>query len=258
MDEHAWWQRYIIDGFRRGAARAFDDTRPQVREWQESAEAQQRLAWYNGTREEFLRSSFNWPVSQEKVKLLASRTFTDLKGVTDSMAARISHTLVDGLTKGDNPRVIGKALVKEVSVGKVRSQTIARTEIIRTHAEGQLDAFDRLGVTEVGVMSEWLTAGDDHVCKLCHPLEGVVLKVSEARGLLPRHPNCRCAWTPANLGEDQSNQKRSRKSIFGAFKSSYRAEMPKTKERTLQEQIDLSPWGAADKKISKTRPESPV
>ena len=130
VDENAWWASYIADGFRRGAARAFDDTRPQVREWQESAEAQQRLAWYNGTREEFLRSSFNWPVSQEKVKLLASRTFTDLKGVTDSMAARISHTLVDGLTKGDNPRVIGKALAKEVSVGKVRSQTIARTECL--------------------------------------------------------------------------------------------------------------------------------
>jgi len=190
LDENAWWNRYIVDGFRRGAARAFDDTRPQVREWQDSPEAKRRLSFYNGTREEFLRSSFNWPTSREKVKLLASRTFTDLKGVTDGMAARISHTLVDGLTKGDNPRVIAKELAKNVNVGKVRAQTIARTEVIRTHAEGQLQAFEQLGVTEVGVMAEWSTAQDDRVCDVCQPLDGVVLKVSEATGLLPRHPNC--------------------------------------------------------------------
>ena len=51
-----------------------------------------------------------------------------VKGVTDATAARIAHTLVDGLTKGDNPREIGRALAKEVNVGKVRAQTIARTE----------------------------------------------------------------------------------------------------------------------------------
>lgn len=196
LDENAWWNRYIMDGFRRGAARAFDDTRPQVREWQDSPEAKQRLDFYNGTREEFLRSSFNWPTSREKVKLLASRTFTDLKGVTDGMAARISHTLVDGLTKGDNPRVIARELARAVNVGKVRSQAIARTEIIRTHAEGQLQAFVNLGVTEVGVMAEWLTAEDSRVCPQCKPLDGMVMKVGEATGLLPRHPNCLIGSTP--------------------------------------------------------------
>ncbi len=190
LDEHAWWNRYIMDGFRRGAARAFDDTRPQVKEWQDSPEAKQRLDFYNGTREEFLRSSFNWPVSKEKVKLLASRTFTDLKGVTDGMAARISHTLVDGLTKGDNPRVIARELAKNVNISKTRAVVIARTEVIRTHAEGQLDAFQRMGVTHVGVMAEWLTAEDERVCPKCKSLNGVVLKVEEATGLLPRHPNC--------------------------------------------------------------------
>jgi SPP1 gp7 family putative phage head morphogenesis protein len=245
LDENAWWNQYIMDGFRRGAARAFDDTRPQVREWQDSPEAKQRLSFYNGTREEFLRSSFNWPTSREKVKLLASRTFTDLKGVTDGMAARISHTLVDGLTKGDNPKVIARDLAKNVSVGKVRAQAIARTEIIRTHAEGQLDAFERMGVTEVGVMAEWLTAEDDRVCPKCQSLNGVVLKVEEARGLLPRHPSCRCCWTPANVGEDESNQKRSKVSIERAISKSY-----------SKEDSNKSSWGGADKIISKVRPKS--
>jgi len=252
LDEHAWWGRYILDGFRRGAARAFDDVRPEAKErmgWTKP------LGWYQGTREEFLRSAFYHPVSKEKVQLLTSRTFTDLKGVTDGMASRISHALVDGLTRGENPRVIGRELAKQVDVSKARAQTIARTEIIRTHAEGQLDAFEHMGVTEVGVMAEWSTAEDARVCELCRPLDGVVMKTTEARGLLPRHPNCRCAWVPANVGEDESKQRRTRASIGRAIDESYRAEMPKRTKRTLEEQKKASPWGAADKNISKQRPK---
>jgi len=130
---------------------------------------------------------------------------------------------------------------------------VARTEIIRTHAEGQLDAFERLGVTEVGVMAEWITADDERVCPLCKSLDGVVLKVKEARGLLPRHTNCRCAWTPANVGEDESKQKRSKSAIQKAIDASYGAESSK---RTIAEQKLLSSWGGADKLISKKRPES--
>jgi len=252
LDEQSWWHKYIVEGWKKGAGRAFDDSRPQVREWQDTPEAKQRLDFYNGTREEFLRSSFNHPASREKVKLLASRTFTDLKGVTDQMAARISHTLVDGLTKGDNPRVIARELAKQVDVSKSRAQTIARTEIIRVHAEGQLDAFERMGVTELGVMAEWSTAEDARVCKLCRPLDGVVLKVEEAHGLLPRHVNCRCAFVPANLGEDESKQKRTSGSIQRAIDASYKAEAGK---RTLAEQKAKSRWGAADKTIAKARPK---
>jgi SPP1 gp7 family putative phage head morphogenesis protein len=188
LDEHAWWNRYIMEGFRKGAARAFDDTRPQVR----AAMGRDQEAvrdFYAGTKDEFLRSSFNLPVPREKVKILASRTFTDLKGVTDGMAAKISHSLVDGLIKGDNPRAIARELAKAVDFSRARAETVSRTEIIRCHAEGQLDAFERLGVTEVGVMAEWATAHDARVCPLCRPLDGMVMKVGEATGLLPRHPN---------------------------------------------------------------------
>lgn len=256
IDENAWWNRYIMEGFKKGAGRAFDDTRPQVREWQNTPEARQRLDFYNGTREEFLRSSFNWPTSREKIKLLASRTYTDLKGVTEGMAARISHSLVDGLTKGDSPRTIARQLSKDVDISRGRAETIARTEIIRTHAEGQLDAFEKLGVTAVGVMAEWSTAEDDRVCPLCQPLDGMVMKVQEARGLLPRHPNCRCAWVPASVGEDEKKQKRSKSAIELAIEKSYEAELPSTSKRTIAEQKKLSQWGGTDKMISKKRPQS--
>jgi SPP1 gp7 family putative phage head morphogenesis protein len=254
-DENAWWNKYIMEGFKKGTARAFDDTRPQVKAAMQK-DQQAVSDFYAGTKDEFLRSSFNWPTSREKVKLLASRTYTDLKGVTEGMSARISHDLVDGLTKGDSPLTIARQLSKDVDISRSRAETIARTEIIRTHAEGQLDAFEKLGVTAVGVMAEWSTAEDDRVCPLCQPLDGTVLKVQEARGLLPRHPNCRCAWIPANVGEDEKEQKRSKSVIELAIEKSYQAELPSTSKRTIAEQKKLSRWGGADKVISKKRPKS--
>ena len=113
-----------------------------------------------------------------------------------------------------------------------------------------------MGVTEVGVAAEWLTAEDDRVCDSCDELNGVVLTVDEAHGLLPRHPGCRCAWVAANVGEDEEDQIRGKKNIERAFDASYRAEMPKTSKRTLAEQKAMSSWGADDKTISKARPVS--
>jgi len=42
------------------------------------------------------------------------------------------------------------------------------------------------------------TAGDDRVCIVCQDIsaEGPYT-LAEAQGLLPAHPNCRCAWVPA-------------------------------------------------------------
>src|SRR5207253_1738755 len=37
---------------------------------------------------------------------------------------------------------------------------------------------------------EWLGTPDDKICPACSALQGIVLKVKEAHGLIPRHPNC--------------------------------------------------------------------
>lgn len=91
---------------------------------------------------------------------------------------------------------------------------------IRAHAEGQLDSFKTLGVEEVGVAVEWATANDDKVCPKCQSLEGIVLKIDEARGLLPRHPGCRCAWIPANVGEVSDAQTRTQAGVEEALEES--------------------------------------
>jgi hypothetical protein len=103
---------------------------------------------------------------------------------------------------------------------------LARTEIIHAHAEGQLDAFELLKVEGVQVLAEWSTAGDEIVCELCSDLEGVVMTIKEARGSLPRHPNCRCAWVPADKKLIESGQKRGKAKDL-AVRESIQAEKPK-------------------------------
>jgi len=34
------------------------------------------------------------------------------------------------------------------------------------------------------------------VCSECSDLEGNVYTIKEAHGMIPLHPNCRCAWKP--------------------------------------------------------------
>ncbi len=279
--DEAYWQAFVEEGYRKGAGRAFNDTRKAA-----LASGTAEEALFEGTRLEFLRSSFARPVAIGKVKLLAGRVFTDLKGVTEVMNTKMTRILAEGLAQGQNPAEMARTMIKD-GMGftkrrgiQSRAMTIARTEIIRAHAEGQLDAMEDLGVTEVGVMAEWSTAGDDIVCPLCADLDGIVITVKEARGLIPRHPNCRCSHIPANVGESQKGQKRGKVKVQKAIDDSVRETMPKgrqvkgeglrfqnpetgrytmkTSKRTLAQQKNRSQWAGADRTVAKVRPKTRV
>ncbi len=260
--DDAYWTEYIRQGYEKGAGRAFDDTRVQERLRAYSAE---KLGWYAGTKEEFLRSSFAHPISVEKVKLLASRTFMDLKGATDAMVNGISHVLMDGLVQGQSPRTMASTVAKQLEMAKSRALTISRTEIIRAHAEGALDALSNLGVEQVGVMVEWSTSkmgttalGNPSPCKLCAALEGVVMTIKEARGLFPRHPNCMCSPIPANVGEDTTDQIRGKRAVQVAIDKSISQEIPAKSDRSLETQKRMTSWAGAVKRIASQRPRAYV
>lgn len=246
-NDEVWLKKYIEQSYRKGAGRAFDDAKKSLLNEGE---------FNRGERSQFLEGLMGGPAGEERVKLLASRTLSDLQGVSDAMGQRMGQILTDGLIQGSSARDIARSMNQAISkITKNRALTIARTEIIRAHAEGQLDALENLGVTEIGVMVEWSTTGDDRVCPLCQPLDGIVVKVKEARGMLPRHPNCRCAYIPANVGESTAGQKRKKSQIKAAIKKSVAVE---TKAKDKREKEKESNWVGADKRISTKRPESPV
>ena len=74
---------------------------------------------------------------------------------------------------------------------RTRAEMIARTEHARAVNTGTLQAYVNYGVTQV----EIITAGDGLVCDDCIDAEdNNPWSINEAQGLLPMHPNCRCAF----------------------------------------------------------------
>lgn len=133
-------------------------------------------------------------VSIERLKKLVADAQANIEAESTKQQALIVRALADGLVAGEHPSVVAKRLVKLADVAEYKARTIARTELMRAHSEGQLDEMEASGVEEVGVNVEWTATKG--MCKLCADLDGMVFKLKDARGKLPRHPNCRCAWRP--------------------------------------------------------------
>ena len=71
-----------------------------------------------------------------------------------------------------------------------RADNISRTETARAQSEGTLQGYEQGNVKKV----EWLANVD--CCDDCDAMNGRKFTVSEASGMQPRHPRCRCAWAP--------------------------------------------------------------
>ena len=159
------------------------------------------------TQEQFLRSAFGAPETMSKIQLLGTRAWEGMKGITSTMGSQMNLILAQGMADGSGAQEIAKEMFDKIdSLSNSRAMTIARTEVINAHAEGQLDAFGKLGVEELGVKAEWSTAGDDRVCEQCAPLEGNVYTIDEARGMIPLHPNCRCTWIPSTAKVEKGRE----------------------------------------------------
>ncbi len=81
-----------------------------------------------------------------------------------------------------------------------RARTIARTETARAQTIGYAQGMEDLGVEQL----EHSVHVDERLCEICAPLEGTKYKVSEAKGVIPVHPNCRCALLPVIGGKSVS------------------------------------------------------
>lgn len=137
------------------------------------------------------------PQHRRELELLYTRNFTELDGITRAVDQEVSRVLTEGLAAGENPTTMARDITGRIdAIGKTRATVLARTEVIRAHAAGTLTRYDQLGVDGVTVRAEFQTAGDNRVCPRCLALEGRVYTIEEARGVVPVHPQCRCAWIP--------------------------------------------------------------
>jgi SPP1 gp7 family putative phage head morphogenesis protein len=185
-----WTEVYVDSAYRKGVVRAYMDTRSG---YASSGSKEKLMAL--GAKQEFLLTAFAAPVTLSKISLLGTRSFESLKGITGTMSSDMARILANGMSHGYGPLKIAKQLTDQIGeLTRRRALMIARTEIIHAHAEGQLDAFERMGVNELGLLAEWRAAAG--ACPLCADMAGRTFTVAEARGLIPLHPNCRCTWAP--------------------------------------------------------------
>lgn len=192
-----WTETYIYSAYKQGITRAYSQVNGTVPPNEKDA------LRYQGGKAQFLSDSFNLPERQSTVEILATRAYNELDGVTDTMGQQMNRILAEGLINGDNPYNIAKEMSNTIEgLGDSRALTIARTETAYAQAQGQLTGFRELGVAELGIMAEWLTAEDDRVCPECEAgAKNGPYKIDDADGLIPAHPNCRCAFSPV-LADD--------------------------------------------------------
>ena len=149
------------------------------------------------------QGAFNRPIHADSAGLIYTRAYRALEGVTDVMDAQMSGVLAQSIVEGRGAVATANALSDRVdAIGEVRARTIARTELTAAYSEASLNSYAEAGVEGVRVEVELATAGDDVVCEECEELEGNEYSLDEARGLLPVHPNCRCALIPT-LPDDE-------------------------------------------------------
>jgi len=178
----AWTSVYVESAYQKGIADAGRNLR--------GAGAKVERSWID--------TAFNRPIHADRLGIAYTRTFEELVGITAEMDRQISAVLAQGLAEGRGPMDIARRLIDRVEkIGKTRARTLARTEVINAHAEATLNAYEEAGVEGVEVESEFATAGDAQVCPECRQLEGRTFTLARARGVIPVHPNCRCAWVPA-------------------------------------------------------------
>jgi SPP1 gp7 family putative phage head morphogenesis protein len=181
-----WTAKYVESAYRKGFIRSYNEKNPKGFKSDD---------FHIGGQNQFLKGAFGQPERVSKIKLLGLRSYEDLKGVTGHMAGQLNRIFSDALAHGIGPGETAQRIAAEVNgIDLKRAFVLARTEIIHAHAEGQLDGFEELGVYRVGIMAEFMTAGDTRVCERCFSMEGMIFTIEEARGIIPLHPQCRCAW----------------------------------------------------------------
>jgi hypothetical protein len=77
-------------------------------------------------------------------------------------------------------------------------------------------------------------------------MEGVVLTIKEARGMIPRHVNCRCAWIPADRVRREKGQKRGKRKDSAIRKSIKSEGGENTKKRSFKQIKRRSTWVGKD------------
>ncbi len=176
---------YVMASFRAAGGRTYREVRKELLS---------DLDIFPQTQTAFVRGMLNDPDVQAHVKLLVKKANEEFKAVAKVMESRAVAALSDALANGLSAKKAGAAVAAAVSdAGRLKARMAAHRAVVSAAAEGQLDAYARLGNDEVELTAEWITLKG--ACPRCLDMaaSGPYL-ISEIHGLIPLHNWCRCSW----------------------------------------------------------------
>lgn len=184
-----------------------------------------RLAYGRALRRAERITGKGTQMDDAKVRALHSVAFVELQGVVEAVSQQAVREVGAGMLQNKSQAAVVRAVSDRIEkIGVQRARALVNFSVVQAFTEGTLDAFEESGVKRVGVVAERLvprpkvrvgdarrgggrrepreelveilTAGDDEVCEECEDLAKGTYTIGEARGLIPAHPNCRCAVVP--------------------------------------------------------------
>ncbi|MDB5177498.1 MAG: phage head morphosis protein family [Candidatus Saccharibacteria bacterium] len=182
------------------------------------------MAWDRGTNHAATAMKQTVAQKREAYEVQAQLLRKDLEGLSLTIEQSAVRLASVGFSRNLKSLAVSRDLGHLIDTAiKKRGTLIIAHHVVSSHAEATLDAAETLGIEFVRRVPEWkpkdapkvltdaapgpvrlndsraryvkwVTAGDDRVCPTCAQMEDEILKISDARRMIPVHPNCRCSW----------------------------------------------------------------
>jgi SPP1 gp7 family putative phage head morphogenesis protein len=143
---------------------------------------------------------------RKRIGLVRAREFENMQNLTAWMKNDLSRTLSQGMSLGQNPRVIAKSIRERIGVSQSRAATIARTEIPNALRQARMDetvsAQESLGIQtkEMHLSAFSPTTRPDHAAR-----HSRLFSIQEQKEWWARDANsinCKCSTVSILIGDD--------------------------------------------------------
>lgn len=107
------------------------------------------------------------------------------------LQALVEKGIIDCVARGDSRTELTKTLMKDLNVGFMQADRLARTELAYVQNQATYDKFLQAGIENYMI----LDTGDDRECDDCEKKTGKVYPMKDAKvgvNWPPFHPHCRC------------------------------------------------------------------
>jgi len=132
-------------------------------------------------------------VSTAMLNYIKDYDFPLVSGLTKKEKELLKELFIRALTENWTMFELERK-INEIVKDDVKTDMILRTETIRIANEGALRVYDSEGIKKV----KWIATPSfpgGRTCEICLNNNGKIYDLEEAKGMIPAHPRCRCAWS---------------------------------------------------------------